>query len=400
MKFSPVAIVKSLRTISTFRSGGESNTTQSNDDQARITEAAVDVATWQAGLVLTEARSEEIKRIEEENSHLVSNLVEGAKAKETLLAENQSIADELATVTAEKQTLEDNLEEAKATESLQEEIDRMARRIVSGFRQRRLNQPEVAHLFPDNYWDFRNKVGKSEIKDNHSDVTATLHGGGELTAEGAKFDGKSGYTALSPLETGGTTSFEFYAWLDSFTHHGRILDFCNGAHNENIILFTGLSNTGVPSKIGWQTRQGSEDKGLYTSNFDLSAWTHVVATVSGNTMKLYKNGVLVGTNCNGWEPKVMTRKYNIIGAANWNGMLEYFHGTIAYLKMWHGVELQQAAVSALYQNRSEVSKNDLSSSEVEDLGQKVAAVEMGGVAQKSTLRPAESTSFSAANKNK
>jgi hypothetical protein len=277
---------------------------------------------------------------------------------------------------------------------------------------------EMKLLCPHHAWDFRNKVGMTEVKDDHSDLTATLHDKAKLTAEGLKRDGKKGYAAELPgaklifeglkldgksgyatvpsFVSGGTTSFEVYVKTDSFTHHGRIFDFGNGAHNENIILF----NTDVPSRIGWQTRQGSEDKGLYTSNFDLSAWTHVVVTVSGNTMKLYKNGVLVGTNCNGWEPKVMTRKYNIIGAANWNGMLEYFHGTIAYLKMWHGVELQQAAVSALYQNRSEVSKKDLSSSEVEDLGQKVAAVEMGGVAQKSTLRPAESTSFSATNKNK
>jgi hypothetical protein len=93
---------------------------------------------------------------------------------------------------------------------------------------------------------------------------------------------------------------------------------------------------------------GGIHKNFHTSNFDSSSWTHVVVTVSGTTMKMYKNGVLVGTKTDGHESNVLTRANHIIGAANWGGMAGFMDGTIAYVKMWHGVELQQSDVTDLY----------------------------------------------------
>ena len=72
---------------------------------------------------------------------------------------------------------------------------------------------------------------------------------------------------------------------------------------------------------------------LMTSNWDSSTWTHVVVTVKGTTMKVYKNGALTGTKTNGHEPNVMTRTNHFIGATDWDGMGYFFDGTIAYLKM-------------------------------------------------------------------
>ncbi|GMH87753.1 hypothetical protein TrST_g3113 [Triparma strigata] len=68
-------------------------------------------------------------------------------------------------------------------------------------------------------------------------------------------------------------------------------------------------------------------------------------------MKFYKNGALAGTKTDGWEPNVLTRDYHIIGASDWDGMGYYMDGTIAYMKMWHGVELQQANVTDLFNGR-------------------------------------------------
>lgn len=63
------------------------------------------------------------------------------------------------------------------------------------------------------------------------------------------------------------------------------------------------------------------------SSFDLLTWTHVVATVSGTVMKVYKNGELVVTSTYGREPLVMTRTQHWLGRSAWvdDG---YLHGTI------------------------------------------------------------------------
>ncbi|GMH97448.1 hypothetical protein TrST_g12666 [Triparma strigata] len=64
-------------------------------------------------------------------------------------------------------------------------------------------------------------------------------------------------------------------------------------------------------------------------------------------MKIYKNGVLAGTRTDGWEPNVLTRSQHWLGRSAYSHE-GYFDGTIAYLKMWHGVELQQSDVTSLY----------------------------------------------------
>ncbi|GMI07321.1 hypothetical protein TrVE_jg849 [Triparma verrucosa] len=62
-------------------------------------------------------------------------------------------------------------------------------------------------------------------------------------------------------------------------------------------------------------------------------------------MKVYKNGVLAGTKTDGWEPNILTRTNHIIGNRAEND--RPFDGTIAYIKVWHSVELQQSDVTDL-----------------------------------------------------
>ncbi|GMH62060.1 hypothetical protein TL16_g03400 [Triparma laevis f. inornata] len=113
-----------------------------------------------------------------------------------------------------------------------------------------------------------------------------------------------------------------------------------------------LGNYATTSTAYWLVRQGSTYKHLTTSNFETSTWTHVVVTVSGTTMKAYKNEVLAGTGSSRWEPNALTRINHNIGAGNtgWNvGSMDYFmDGTIVYIKLWNGVELQQSDVTVLY----------------------------------------------------
>ncbi|GMH97446.1 hypothetical protein TrST_g12666 [Triparma strigata] len=175
------------------------------------------------------------------------------------------------------------------------------------------------------------------------DLVATPKNGASCGADGLRLDGNNDYADIDDWEWGGTTSIEVYVKYDSFNDHSRVFDFSNGAGSDNVMLY----NQGTISTVGWQVLLGSAYKGHATSNFDSSTWTHVVATVSGTNMKIYKNGVLAGTRTDGWEPNVLTRSQHWLGRSAYSHE-GYFDGTIAYLKMWHGVELQQSDVTSLY----------------------------------------------------
>ncbi|GMH93639.1 hypothetical protein TL16_g12687 [Triparma laevis f. inornata] len=174
-------------------------------------------------------------------------------------------------------------------------------------------------------------------------LRATPMNGPICSADGLSLDGNNDYVDIDDWEWGGTTSIEAYVKYNSFNSYSKIFDFSNGAGSDNVILL----NRATTSEIGWDVYQGSTAKYLTTSNWDSSTWTHVVVTVSGTTMKVYKNGALAGTKTDGHEPNVLTRAQHWLGRSAWsfNG---YFDGTIAYVKMWHGVELQQSDVTALY----------------------------------------------------
>ena len=83
------------------------------------------------------------------------------------------------------------------------------------------------------------------------------------------------------------------------------------------------------------------------SFFDVGVWVHVVVTVEGNDMKLYKNGVLTASETDGVEPQLTTRSQHWIGRSAWvdNG---YFDGTIAFIRFWHGAALDNSTIQQLY----------------------------------------------------
>ena len=161
--------------------------------------------------------------------------------------------------------------------------------------------------------------------------------GATCSAEGIVLDGNNDYVDIDDWEWGGATSFEVYVKYDRFSKYSRVFDFGSGTGSDSVLLY----NWKATSKISWWVYQGSPYKYLHTSNWDSATWTHVVVSIKDTTTKVYKNGVLVTTKTNWWEPNVLTRTNHIIGAADWDGMNYYLDGTIGYLKMWHGVEVRR-----------------------------------------------------------
>ncbi|GMH88521.1 hypothetical protein TL16_g11180 [Triparma laevis f. inornata] len=156
------------------------------------------------------------------------------------------------------------------------------------------------------------------------DLVATPMNGPTCSADGLGLDGSDDWADIDDWEWGGTTSFEVYVKYDSFND--------------------------------WS-------KGFLKGNWDSSTWTHVVVTISGTTMKIYKNGVLIRTEINGHKPIVLTRTQHWLGRSAWSSD-GYFDGTIVYLKVWHGVELTESYVASTYLCDSKTFGNKLTSCEV------------------------------------
>ena len=159
--------------------------------------------------------------------------------------------------------------------------------------------------------------------------------GATCSADGIILDGNDDYVDIDDFEFGGEISFDVYVKYDNFNHLSRVFDFNDGTNLDDV----NLNNQGTSSSIGWSVRQGTTQKKLVASNWDVSTWTHVVVTVKGTTMKLYKNGALVGTKTDALEPNILTRTQHWLGRSAYSTH-GFFKGTIAYLKMWHGVEVR------------------------------------------------------------
>jgi hypothetical protein len=197
----------------------------------------------------------------------------------------------------------------------------------------------------DHAWDFRGCTDGVPVVDEASALEATLMNGVSCTAEGVAFDGVDGYVDLDDWEWGGALAIEVYVRYDSFNKWSRVLDLSSGKNSDNIIL----SNKDQGPTVSWAVRQGSHDKNLRMGSWDQSVWTHVVVSVMGTTMKVFKNGALVGSTENGHEPLFLTRTQHWLGRSAFGD--PYFEGSIAYVRMWHGVVLEEEDVQALYDER-------------------------------------------------
>jgi hypothetical protein len=157
------------------------------------------------------------------------------------------------------------------------------------------------------------------------------------------------YVDLDDWEWGGAFTIEVYVRHESFNWKSRVLDFGSGPSSDGVVL----NNKDSMSTLTFSDRQGSAGKWLLVPDvLELGVWTHIVVTVSGASAKMYKNGELVGEDTNWHEPTVLTRTQNWLGRSQWPNDA-YFHGSIAFVRMWHGLGLQGGDVQALYNDRDQ-----------------------------------------------
>jgi hypothetical protein len=108
----------------------------------------------------------------------------------------------------------------------------------------------------------------------------------------------------------------------------RIIDF--GANNTNYMFLTPKSGD---STLRFVIMIGSGEQQLNTSALTIGEWTYVVATLAGDTGRLYVNGELVNTNTAiTYNPVNLTQTANYIGKSQFTD--SKFNGLIDDLKIY------------------------------------------------------------------
>ena len=132
-------------------------------------------------------------------------------------------------------------------------------------------------------------VGTTIIDSYDSSIIATPYNGAAFTTKGAEFDGVDDYLDLTPWEFGGSMSVEAYVKFDTLNRYTRIFEFTEDSVSDDDVILYNEQYSG--NQGTWGVRADGSWKALVSSSssfFHVDTWVHVVATVDGTNMKLYK----------------------------------------------------------------------------------------------------------------
>ncbi|MEO0842161.1 MAG: LamG-like jellyroll fold domain-containing protein, partial [Cyanobacteria bacterium J06643_5] len=196
-----------------------------------------------------------------------------------------------------------------------------------------------------NGWHHLTVVGKGMRVEEEAITEFCIDGktvGKARSSTALVLDGKNDYVELPEMKTDFSKGFTVEAWVyyDSFKKWSRIIDFGEGAGQENILL----ANYGTTSKLVldiYRENQENQSKPLAAADvLEKNKWIHLAATVdsSGNA-KLFKNGEEVASG-EVYLPKNANRNNNYIGKSNWEDYDEYFDGKLAEVRIWNKARTQ------------------------------------------------------------
>ena len=170
-----------------------------------------------------------------------------------------------------------------------------------------------------NHWEFNSNI----TLDSVGNGSATAVSGCYLTIDrcgriNSALALNGGYLTIPPgvYFAGDFTVTVWVKGTSSVGNNARIFDFAIGAGSDNIILTV---TSGTDRRPFISVRNGGTEK-LINSNTILSStqWTFIAATLSGTTLSLYMDGLLVASDTSSPNPRSITRTTNYIGKSNWN----------------------------------------------------------------------------------
>lgn len=170
-------------------------------------------------------------------------------------------------------------------------------------------------------------------------------------ANGLNFSSSLQNYATLPAATYFSGNFTIECWVKptSHTNWSRIIDFGNGAGNNNVLFATSYGTSGKPGFYVGGAQYSANDQ------IPLNQWTHLAATLSGNTATIYINGVASGT-ANFPVPANVVRNSNFIGRSNWGWGDPAPAATFDELRIWSvaktGAQIQASMNNELAGNES------------------------------------------------
>lgn len=157
-------------------------------------------------------------------------------------------------------------------------------------------------------------------------------GPGPLGITALGFDGRDDYVSLPAMNIDWSQGVTVEAWVryEAFNQYTRVVDFSNGAEQNNIILAHHSTN---PNLMGQTYSSGGHPWLVKDGVLPTGVWTHVAMSVGpGNVGRLYKNGQLVLTGTL-MLPDNVQRVQNWIGRSAF-GSDGYFQGQMCELRVW------------------------------------------------------------------
>jgi hypothetical protein len=148
-------------------------------------------------------------------------------------------------------------------------------------------------------------VGISGLSKNGAVMPATSNN------NALDFDGTDDYITVPPgVYFNGNFTIECWVYPKSFANWARIVDFGNGAGSNNVLLAYTYGASGAPGLYV----EGSQFQANQT--IPLNTWTHIAATLNGNTATIYINGIAAGS-ATFPVPVNIIRNNCYIGKSNW-----------------------------------------------------------------------------------
>ncbi len=153
------------------------------------------------------------------------------------------------------------------------------------------------------HWLMATGKGTTIADSSGNSYTGKLINGAHLiTGEGAKFDGVNDYFDAGKLNAGGNAiTLSAWVWSDDLSNcrarDCRIISKATGGAEQNHYFMVSTIKVGSKTRLRFRLKTNGRTSTLIAASGNIvkNEWIHITASYNGKTMRLYKDGVEVGS---------------------------------------------------------------------------------------------------------